>query len=252
MKINKIKKLANGKYKIEFDNNQKLTTYDEVILKNNLLFNKNIDSSKLNNIINDNDYYHIYNKCINYISIKMRSEKEIKEYIIKQDENANYQKIIKELKDKGFINDNIFLKSFIADKINLSTNGPEKIKSELINHNIDIKLIDEELNKIDEEIINEKLIKLITKKIKNNNKYSNYHLKQKVVNDLINLGYKKENILYILNNFDLDDNNALKKEYEKQLRLLSKKYKGQELNYKIKQKLYQKGFNSFDIENILN
>lgn len=252
MKINKIKKLASGKYKIEFDNNQKLTTYDEVILKNNLLFNKNIDSSKLNNIINDNDYYQIYNKCINYISIKMRSEKEIKEYIIKQDENANYQKIIKELKDKGFINDNIFLKSFIADKINLSTNGPEKIKSELINHNIDIKLIDEELNKIDEEIINEKLIKLITKKIKNNNKYSNYHLKQKVVNDLINLGYKKENILYILNNFDLDDNNALKKEYEKQLRLLSKKYKGQELNYKIKQKLYQKGFNSFDIENILN
>ena len=120
MKINKIKKLASGKYKIEFDNNQKLTTYDEVILKNNLLFNKNIDSSKLNNIINDNDYYHIYNKCINYISIKMRSEKEIKEYIIKQDENANYQKIIKELKDKGFINDNIFLKSFIADKINLS------------------------------------------------------------------------------------------------------------------------------------
>lgn len=252
MKINKIKKLASGKYKIEFDNNQKLTTYDEVILKNNLLFNKNIDSSKLNNIINDNDYYQIYNKCINYISIKMRSEKEIKEYIIKQDENANYQKIIKELKDKGFINDNIFLKSFIADKINLSTNGPEKIKSELINHNIDIKLIDEELNKIDEEIINEKLIKLITKKIKNNNKYSNYHLKQKVVNDLINLGYKKENILYVLNNFDLDDNNALKKEYEKQLRLLSKKYKGQELNYKIKQKLYQKGFNSFDIENILN
>lgn len=250
MKINKIKKLNSGKYKLEFDNNEKLVTYDDVILKNDLLFNKQVDSKKLNEIITDNDYYNIYNKCIKYISVKMRSQKEIEEYIKKNKCEDYKDKIIKELKDRGFINDKIFVKAYVSDRINLSSVGPEKIKSELLSHNININDINEEVNKIEKDVIYDKLSKLISKKVKNNTKYSTYHLRQKVINDMFNLGYSKEDILYILDNIDIDDNTAIKKEFDKQYRSLSKKYTGNELQYRIKQKLYQKGFSSSDIEKI--
>ena len=41
---------------------------------------------------------------------------------------------------------------------------------------------------------------------------------------------------------DIDDNDIYKQEYDKLYRKLSKKYEGKLLEYKIKEKLYQKGF----------
>ena len=42
MVIKSIKKMSSGKYQIIFDNNVKLITYDEVLLKNNLYIKKNL------------------------------------------------------------------------------------------------------------------------------------------------------------------------------------------------------------------
>ena len=50
MKIEKIKK-SGSKYKITLDNGEVISTFDDVILENNLLFDKNIDSSLLNKFI---------------------------------------------------------------------------------------------------------------------------------------------------------------------------------------------------------
>ena len=43
MKIEKIKKLSNNKYKLVFVDNDSLTLYEDVILDNNILFKKDID-----------------------------------------------------------------------------------------------------------------------------------------------------------------------------------------------------------------
>ena len=96
MKIEKIKKMKNGKYKLSLDNKTNIITYDNVILDNNLLFNKEIDNEKLNQLIIDNNYYDIYNKVVKYISIRMRSKLEIENYLDKLG--------ITDLKDK-FISD---------------------------------------------------------------------------------------------------------------------------------------------------
>ena len=39
MRIKKITKLKSGKYKMEFDNNTKIITYDTILIKNNILLN---------------------------------------------------------------------------------------------------------------------------------------------------------------------------------------------------------------------
>ena len=77
MKITKLKKLSNGKYKIELSNGDKITTYDEVILKYNLLYKKEIDMSLIKDLTQDNNYYDNYNKAIKFIGIRFRSTYEI-------------------------------------------------------------------------------------------------------------------------------------------------------------------------------
>ena len=64
MKIEKIVKLKNGKYKIYLDNDEIIITYDEIILNNNLLFNKEIDNDIILRINEENIFYDLLYSCI--------------------------------------------------------------------------------------------------------------------------------------------------------------------------------------------
>ncbi len=251
MKINKIKKMKNGKYKLELDNKESIITYDEVILNNNLLFNKEIDSDIFNKLNKENDYYNIYSKVIKYITVKIRSEFEINKYLDKLKVNEEEKnKIIFSLKKIGLINDINFLRSFIADKMNLSNDGPNKIRYELSNHNIPEELIDQEIEKYNNKEIYDKLKRLVLKKINLDHKHSNYVLKQKILVDFVNYGYDKNMIQEVLETSNIDSRMIIEKEYNILLNKLSKKYFGSELDYQIKQKLYTKGFSLDEINKI--
>ncbi len=253
MKITKLKKTKTGKYDLILENNDKITTYDEVILNNNLLFDKEIDDDKLKTINKENDYYKIYNKIIKLITTKLRSELEIKEYLEKNEvDEVQQKKIIDNLKEQGLINDLQFTKAFIMDKINLSNNGPIKIKNELENYGIEENIINDELNKIDNEIYIEKINKIINKKLKTSNKYSEYILKQKLKQELTSLGYFFDDINECINNINLNNNEALEKNFNTIYKKINLKYQDKELKQKLKEKLYQKGFNISDIEKIIN
>lgn len=250
MKIEKIKKTGK-KYKIVLDNDLTFTTYDDVLINNGLLYNKEIDQSLLNEIVLETSFYDIYYKCVNYITKKLRSEKEISEYIDSYNVlDTDKSKTILKLKSIGLINDTNYAKAYISDKINLSSDGPIKIKNELLKHNIDSNIIDEIISNIDPNINLEKIKKLIIKKTKNS-KYTGYTLKQKVVNDLINLGYDKSDVLNIYDNLDIKDSSQIDIDYDKFYKKYSLKYTGYELNKKIKSKLYQKGYSMDMINDIV-
>ena len=253
MKIDKITKQKNGKYKIIFNNKEQLITYDEVILKNNLLQNKELDYEKIHQISLDNEYYNIYNKVLKYISIKMRSLKEINEYLKKFNiDDEEKLKIISKLKEIGLINDKVFVKSFINDRFNLSNDGPLLIKKELLKHDIDSNIIDEFLKEIKEEDINNKLDRLINKKIKSNHKYSNYLLKQKITKDLSNLGFDYNTVLNRVDFCSINDNDILLHEFNKLYKKYSSKLNSPKLELKVRQSLYQKGFKIEQINKLLD
>lgn len=249
MKIEKIKKTGT-KYKIIFDDDSVLKTYDDVIINNGLLYNKNINSDILNKLNIDTNYYDIYYKTVNYITKKLRSEKEINLFIDKNNVNEKDKKeVINKLKEIGLINDVNFVKAYISDRINLSNDGPYKIKKELLEHDISEEIIDEYILKIDNNYLKEKLDKLINKKAVSS-KYSGYILKQKIINDFNNLGYSKDMISEIFDSLEVNKTTLLKKEYDKLYKKLSIKYSGKELENKIKSKLYQKGFTMDEINNM--
>ena len=252
MQITKIQKMKSGKYKIEFDKHNKITTYDEVILKNNLLFKKEIDTELQNQITKDTNDYDGYYKALKYISIKMRSIKEMYHFLEKKGIPKDEQdKIVQKLKTNGFLNDKYFAASFVADKVHLSNMGPYQIIKELENHNIDRNIIEQELDKYEEPIFAEKLQKIVQKKVKLDHKHSKYQLQQKIIQEMINLGYDREKICQALAHVSYNEQDKLKKEYEILYRKLCKKYDGDILKNQIKNKLYQKGFSLSDIDMIL-
>ena len=83
MKVLKYKKVKN-KYRVYFDNDIKIDLYDDIILKYNLLLKKEIDNNTFDKLVLDNNKEDIYNKALNYISIKIRSKEEIYNYLNKK------------------------------------------------------------------------------------------------------------------------------------------------------------------------
>ena len=251
MNINKITKLKDSKYKIMIDN-ENIITYDNVILENELLYKKTIDSKLYKKIVKDTKFYEVYNKVVKYIMKKLRSEKEVKIYLTKYElDNDGINKIITKLKSINLINDTNYTKSYINDQIYLSKNGIYKIKDNLLKQDIPLEVIEEELSKIDTSIMNDKLENLVLKRIKSNKKYSNSELKNRILREIIILGYSKEKALNIINNNIVDDSNMLEKEYTKIYNKLSSKYTGYELINRIRQKLYSKGFDIDSINTLL-
>lgn len=252
MKVEKITKLKNSKYKIKLDNEEIFITYDDVILNNGLLFHKEMDNDKYLKLKNDIAYYDIYYSIIKYVSKRVRSEKEIRLYLEKKTfDNYLIEEILNKLKEIGLINDRNFAKAYIHDKLNLSNIGINKIKKDLLDYGIDEAIIKEEIGKVDNHLSTNKLEKLILKKIKSNHKYSNNILKQKIIVSMVDLGYDKENVVSICDMYMQDDNDILKKEYDNLYSKLSLRYEGKELEYKVKQKLYSKGFSLDEINKII-
>ena len=134
MLIEKIKRLKSGKYKLILDDGEVLTTYDDVIINNNLLYHKEIDNAMYLKIKSDNEYYNLLDKAIKYISRRLRSEKEMYFYLeSKTNDPLMIDSIIKELKRQNLINDYRFAQAYINDKLHLSSMGINKIKNDLLN-----------------------------------------------------------------------------------------------------------------------
>ena len=202
MKIVKYTRLASGKYKVLFDNKKELILYESVIINTNLLYKKEITSEEYNNLVSLNNYQDIYNKVIKYIGIRLRSKKEITDYLKKMDLSTEVvDDILNKLITNKYIDDERFSQAYIKDKYNFSNNGPYKIINELVKLGIDKDIAYTYTFDIitNEE---EKINKLINKYVKSDKKHDWYYLRNKIYNNLINLGYSKEIVINILNNYN--------------------------------------------------
>lgn len=240
MHINKFKKVGKNKYKIFLDTTE-LTLYEDIILKYDLLLNKDISIEDIDKLIDENNYYDAYNMALNYIEIKLRNRKEIIEYLKKKDFNNKCIDYALERLDKlNLLDDKRYTEAFINDKMLLSNDGPFKIRKQLIDVEINEEVIDNYLSLIDEEVWKKKLEKLINKKKSIMKSKSYYMFITKMKNDLYNLGYDKYMIDELLSNIEYSSD-ALSKDFLK----ASRKFKGDK--NKIVSSLLRKGYNYDEI-----
>lgn len=246
MKINKFKKVGKNKYKIIFDNID-LILYEDVILKYDLLIKKDVDLDLIDKIIEENKYEDAFESSVSYIEIKMRNKKEIIDYLRKKEFNESHiNYAVDKLNKLNLLNEKRYIEAFINDKVNLTLDGPFKIRKALLDFDFSENDIDNYLNTFNSDIWESKLNKIINKKksLMKNKSYTMFINKLKL--DLYNMGYDKYMIDNLLMNIEYSSN-AIDKEIEKAKKkfkndrnkiissLLRKGYSYEEINSKLKE-----------------
>lgn len=245
MKINKFKKVGKSKYKIFFDNTD-ITLYEDIILKYDLLLKKEVDVDLLDQIIDENKYYEAYHMSLSYIEIKMRNKKEIIKYLNQKGFEDNViEYVINKLEELNLLNQDNYVRAFINDKVNLTLDGPFKIRNSLIELEFDEVEIDNYLNTFSSDVWEEKIKKIINKKKSLMKTKSYYMFMNKMKNDLYNMGYEKDMIERYLSNIEYESN-SLDKDIDK----ANKKFKGDKT--KITNSLLRKGYSYEEIKTKLN
>lgn len=241
MNILKYKVKKNNLYEVTLENNQAIELFSDVILKYELLLKKSISEKELAEIVLFNEKIKAYQDALKFLNTKLRTEQEIKKKLNSYNKDTiNY--VLERLKIEKYLNDDLYIKSYINDAVNLKLIGPNKIKIELKKLGFLENDINNYLDSLDNPWI-DKIEKYITKKISSNHNLSSNMLKQKMINELMQKGFYKEDIISCLDNIIIEDNETIKnKEYIKIKKRLSKKYSGEELEYRINMALRSKGW----------
>lgn len=203
MKIEKYKKIKEDLYRVLLDNGEIIDIYEDVILANNLLYKSEIDQNLLDKINIENNYQLAYNISVKYIMVRLRSINEIKVYLTKKGYSKDViDKVIEKLIKNKLLDDEIFTKAYINDKLNFTNVGKYKLISELTTKmKVDNSVVYNVLESY-EEVWNDRIEKLINKYLKSNKKYRGNTLKNKLYIYLVNLGYDKDKVISVLNNYD--------------------------------------------------
>lgn len=106
--------------------------------------------------------------------------------------------ILEELKKRGFLNDERFVRSYVHDKMNFAKWGERKIAVSLRAKRINTDLISAALQQSDTQIVEENLLRLLKSKIKTTKADSPQKLNEKLVRFAIGRGYTYEVIKKVL------------------------------------------------------
>lgn len=247
MEILKYKKMANGCYKIDITGYGDIQLHEETILKYELLLKKNITSILIQEIIDFDKTWDVYYAGLKLLKARFRSTKELKELLIRKEYPTNLvNDTIDKLIKQGYLDDRSFARGYINNQILTSSRGPLRIKKELLNKGVSIDIVNDEISAFTSDLQIEKIDKIIKIALKSNRNRGGNVLKNKIINDLVSSGYDISLINKVISDYEFDNNLEIaKKEYEKLLKKYERKYSGRELDYKIREKLYQKGL-SYD------
>lgn len=248
MQILKYKKSKTNEYKILTDEGE-FTLYDDTIIKYELLLRKEFNQQEWESIIKENNLLKAYYECLKLINIKLRTKKELNELLKKKSYTAKeIAYALGRLQEEGYLNTPNYINAYIHDALTLKIKGELKIKQELEQLGLPLAQIEEELNKIDRSIYQEKIEKYILKKLKANKKSTKEFL-QKTTSDLLNKGFILEDIKLSIEKIEIEDNlEELAKLVNKLYRKYINKYDSYTTKIKIKQYLYAKGYKRADID----
>lgn len=243
MKILKYKKKRNGQYEIQLDSGKDLCLYEEVILNFSLLLKKNIDEEELDEILLSNQEYDVYYVALKSLKNRFKSVKELRISLLKKEYPVeSVESAIHKLLSQGYLDDRSFAKAYINAQMITTSKGPKKIEKELLEKGVSRDIIVDELAIFtkDEQII--KIEKIANRLVRSNRSRGGIVLRKKIIQDLHNMGYSGSIVEDVLSSIDFGDTKDIaKNETEKLYQRLSRKYSGKELEFKIKEKLYQKG-----------
>ncbi len=235
--------MSSGRYKLELDGCQEVELYEETILKYELLLKKNLDNSIMNEVLEYDKEWDVYYVGLKSLKTRFKSSSDLRDFLLKKEYPVELiDKAIDKLLEQGYLNDESFAKSYINNQIVTSSKGPLKISNDLLCKGVSQTIVNKEIGIFTENLQIDKINKIIKISLKSNRTRGGSVLKNKIINDLVNAGYDLAIINKVICDYEFGNNDDIaKREYEKLYRKYSRKYSGKELDYKIREKLYQKG-----------
>lgn len=203
MEIVKYELTKKNIYNVYLSNGEVLELDESVITNNELLLKKRIDNDLYDKLKRDNKICILVNASIKYINVRLRSIKEIKDYLLKKEDDTDLiDEVISRLIKMGYLDDRRFTEAYIKDKLNFTSWGDYKIINELNKLGISSLYIEDNTDLLNDDILNERMRKIIDKDIRTNKKYSGLKLKNKIYNHLLTSGYSKEKVISLINSYD--------------------------------------------------
>jgi len=213
MEITKIEQQLKNteRYNLYIDGEFLLGVYDETLLKFQLRKGDEITAEKLAEIRDYDEFNYGKNVAYKFLSYKPRSIKEVKNKLTyKKISKASVEKIIEHLKKYDFVNDEVYAKMYLNEKIAKKGMGKSMIQFKMIDKGIDKDMISKV---IDENYPEDKQIesgrKLLEKYLKKKSKIEDkLELKKKCYQYLFSRGYSYPVISQILDLKNSEDNES--------------------------------------------
>ncbi len=171
MKITSIQPQKNkDRVNIYIDNVFSIGISEELRYKYKLEIGMEVDDEFIKGVLQHEEQNKVINHALNLLSYRQRSEKEIYNALKRKNFEDSYIKnAIDYCRENRYLDDRAFAESFIRDKMNLNSFGPERIRYELILKGISKDII-EDLLTIDYDEQYEMAMDLALKKL---NTYKN-------------------------------------------------------------------------------
>ena len=175
---------------------------EEILVKMSLFKGSELSDLDISVLKSSRDYYKVRNIALKLLGYRMRSKKELELRLIKKSNNKNtIYKVIKDLENEGWVNDEKFCLAFGRDQINRNSIGPIALKYKLKEHIDSLSLIEEMSNRIYSELNIENIIMKVLVKYSPEKIKKEETLKRKIINRLKRKGHYWQDIDEVLNKY---------------------------------------------------
>lgn len=220
---------------------------EDVLVTYALSKGKDIDEDQLKEIIFEDEIKTAFNLAVNFLSYRMRSVKEIQNYLRKKDIRSDViDQVINRLEKQQYVDDAEFARAFVESRKRTSSKGPAVIYQELHKKGVPDGTIMKALERFsfDEQVTT--ATRFAEKQAKRHRNKSTRQMQQAILQTLIGKGFDRDVIEAAIQKTELekDENDewqALVVQAEKAHRKYQK-YEKPEYEQRMKQHLYRKGF----------
>lgn len=245
--INEIEKKTKY-YQVKFDD-EWIAVEPEIYLKFHLKLLQTLDAKSFQVIMMENDYVHFDKLGIIHLK-KMQTTKELSDYLLSKGAKESIVKqLVAKYTEKKYLDDYAYTKLYIQLKQN--SEGPQMLHNQLREKGISHELIESFTKHINEHQI---LSHQVPKKMNSIKNKSRKQVIQTLKGHYLRKGFSLEaveaQIKKSMSSYQVNELELIKKEYAKLLKKSHNK-EDKQLEYKIIQKLYAKGFKIEDIKKVI-
>ncbi len=256
VKITKVElqKKNKKRYSLFFNEEYAFGVEEETLIKFGLFKGTELSNEEIKKIQKEDEKNRAISLAIRFLARRLRTEKEVKQKLLKEGiEEETIAVVINRLIEMGYLNDDFYAEAFTNTTKGISKKGPKIVTRELQKKGVQLETIKEALDDYSQEEQVSNALEIAQKYINRQQSVSEKIAKQKAQVFLMQKGFDGEVISLVMQqlSFALQtdcEQEILQKQADKMIQRYGRKLNGDNLKYKVKQSLYQKGFSSENIE----